>query len=140
MSTTTTSTATTQTQVLSEADRVRLARKDVQNRAIDLERVLGKNLQAWYNIALHIERSQVNADRVGAMLATTQQQSKPAEVRTIAASATSSASVAAATSIVVKQEPTPAEPPTPAAAAATAVKTEPVPDPSGMETDDFDLN
>jgi len=60
---------------LTDAERTRLARKDVQNRGIELEKTMGKSLQAYYLVALNVERSQVQADRTGAMMAATQEQS-----------------------------------------------------------------
>jgi len=99
-----------------------LARKDVQNRGIELEKTLGKNLQAWYLIALNVERSQVQADRTGAMMAATQEQSQTASTPATAAAApplvarptqrnlldAGAANVSATTApiVKVKQEPT----------------------------------
>lgn len=88
-------TATSAT-ALTEAERTRLSRKDLQQRALELERVNGKNLLAWHNIALQVERSQVQSDRAGAMMATTQQQTKAAERAQSAPSKATSAAAAAA--------------------------------------------
>lgn len=114
---------------LSDAERTRLSRKSVNDQVVGMEKALGRQLMAWYIVALNIQRSQVAADRAGAMMAVTQRQSndaeraatseththQPARVARAAATPTSArpTSVAAA-HVKVKQEPVdpqPQEPP-----------------------------
>ena len=127
-----TQTTTTTASALSDAERVRLTRKDVQYRGIELERLLGKNLQAWYLIALNLERSQVSADRVGAMIATTQQQSVPVPAPTAAPPRALDARPVAVA----------APPPPPVVASTPVVKVEPVEQsaPPTSTTNDMDVD
>jgi hypothetical protein len=65
---------------LSDAERKRLSRKDVGNRALEVADSLGVNLQAWYLVACYVQRAQVQNDRAGAMMAVAQQHSAQPDV------------------------------------------------------------
>jgi hypothetical protein len=129
---------------LSDAERTRLSRKSVNDQVVGMEKALGRQLMAWYIIALNVQRSQVAADRAGAMMAVTQRQSNDAERAATSESHTHQPARVARAAVA----PTNARPTSVAAAAPVRIKQEPVdpqaqgpppPPPTTVPIDDDEL-